>query len=105
VAAVSARTERDSVSCAGRSIIEIIWEDLDDVMDRLMAEPTDADKGEALGLARALATMMNPYEKNVDSIRGEAFERWQEREERRSRKTSSAVVELTQGTTDQEVHA
>jgi hypothetical protein len=63
---------------AGKSIIEHIWDELDDTMDGLMdgsgagAEP----KGIALGLATALALMYNPLDPNVDAVREEAMERW-----------------------------
>jgi hypothetical protein len=40
---------------AGMSIIEHIWAYLDEVMDELMVAPTEAMKGQALGLAIALA--------------------------------------------------
>lgn len=67
-------------SCAGRSLLEMIEERLDDVVDRLMAgEAEDTDKGAALGLAEAIAIIKNPYYPDVDVIRAEAMERYDER--------------------------
>lgn len=65
---------------AGRSIIEIIWEEMDAVYARLMAgagSVAKGDKGRAAGLAYALAVMTNPYEVNIDAIREQAHERWE----------------------------
>lgn len=88
---------------AGKSILEIIWEELDDVMDRLMdkgvptfpsAARTPAEswrdqaeewqlygeeRGRAQGVAYALAVLTNPYHIDVDAIRATALERWKER--------------------------
>lgn len=70
----------DSVSCAGRSIREIVWEELDVVMERLMSgnQAEDGrDAGRAEGLAFALAIFQNPYLPSVDAVRAEAVERWE----------------------------
>ena len=88
---------------AGKSIIEIIWEDMDDVMDLLKEDPQDSSppppasayaqikaygedmklwgeqRGRAQGLAYALAVLTNPYAVNVDEIKKEAMKRWEER--------------------------
>jgi hypothetical protein len=65
---------------AGMSIIEHIWAYLDEVMDELMVAPTEAMKGQALGLAIALAYLYNPIEPNVDAVRETAMERWEDRQ-------------------------
>lgn len=65
---------------AGRSIIEIIWEEMDAVYARLMAGDgarAKGDKGRAAGLAYALAVMYNPYEPNVEAVREAAHARWE----------------------------
>lgn len=64
---------------AGKSILEMLWEEMDSLMERLMtgAEAEDGgDKFRAQGLAYAIAVMTNPYAPSVDSIREEAMERW-----------------------------
>lgn len=93
---------------AGRSIIEIIWEDLDRVMDLIKADgkpwrPTDKKRdfplgwkdaeelieswqdwgelrGQAQGLAYALAVLINPYKVDVPAVKKEALARWQNRQ-------------------------
>lgn len=90
---------------AGKTLLEIIWEDLDRVMDILMegiipqypnanrtlrfswkqqAEEWQAygeERGQAQGLAYAIAVLTNPYHVDVDNIRLEAMKRWQQRTE------------------------
>lgn len=66
---------------AGRSIIEMIWEEMDAVYGRLMAgdgAKAKGDKGYARGLAHALAIMTNPYQPNIEAIREQAHERWED---------------------------
>lgn len=66
--------------CAGKSIEELIWERLDAVVDRLKkggGTVGDYEKGEAIGLATALAIISNPYIVNIDAVRGEAVSRWE----------------------------
>lgn len=92
----------------GKSIIDLLWDDLDSTMDILMApcercgviagghprsgcsEPeledydleysADEYKGRAQGVAYALALMSNPYLKDVDAVRAKAKERYRQRE-------------------------
>lgn len=87
---------------AGKTLIEIIWEELDAVVDRLKTEgkpklPSASrtqeqswkdqaeqwqaygeERGQAQGLAYALAVLTNPYNVDVDAIRSEALERWEQ---------------------------
>lgn len=58
-------------SCAGRSILEILWEDL-------LATIRDGRRKEALGLARAIATITNPYNPNIEAVRSQAARRLKE---------------------------
>lgn len=80
------KSKRDnSYSCAGRSIQDMIWEELDGTMDELMRDGAGAEpesKGYAAGLAYALAMMRNPYdvETAMETIREEALDRWEERD-------------------------
>lgn len=62
---------------SGRSIVQSIWQELDDAMVRLFrGDAVEEDKGLALGLATALAYMTNPYNPNVDAVRAIAMERY-----------------------------
>lgn len=75
---------------AGSSILEHLWQELDTVVLGIAqleeAHPLQGRsagdwvaisslKGEALGLARAIAIMRNPYAPDVDAVRAEAMER------------------------------
>lgn len=92
---------------AGKTLIQIIWEELDEVVYRLKIEgkpsetepPSEAagegaweefidqeheewqhygeERGQAQGLAYALAVLTNPYNVNVDVIREQALKRWE----------------------------
>lgn len=75
-------------SCGGKSILELIWEKLDAVYAELVTEEVARDpmsaeasvlRGEALGLASALAIITNPYSPNLDAIRAEAKARWEDK--------------------------
>ena len=69
---------------AGRSIIDHLWEALDEAMEPLLdgdGEPTDTQRGYARGLATALAVMYNPLAPNVDAVRETAIERWEMEQE------------------------
>lgn len=90
---------------AGRSIIEILWEELDSIMDRLMedGEPDSEDfwwghddfnaeehkeacrewgeeRGRAQSMAYAIAVMMNPYAVDTPAVKKTAMARWEERQ-------------------------
>lgn len=100
---------------AGMSILEIVWQDLDDCMDQLMNEgapdknslaeelhlysalsvartlaaewyDTLRDwgelRGQAQGLAFAIAILTNPYAADVPAVKKEAMARWQSRQKR-----------------------
>jgi hypothetical protein len=67
---------------AGGSIVDKLWSDLDDVIERIMRrvnkgrDPLKADMGEARGLTRAIAMMTNPYEPNEEVTKGIAMDRY-----------------------------
>ena len=69
----------------GPTLRELVFKELDAVMDRLMDATLDeqpispTDRGEAKGLATALAIFSNPYNPSVDAVRAEALERWEAR--------------------------
>ena len=91
-------------SVAGKSILDLLWEEMDDVVDLLMEEgqpeswsgelfgmPQDEigvvsewqnwgeQRGRAQGLAYALAVILNPYAPDVPMIKAQAMARWEER--------------------------
>jgi hypothetical protein len=84
----------------GRTIVqalhEELWKELDTVVDHIMSEgephvgnvnyknQMDSLKeyfewrGQAQGIAYALAVLTNPYQPDVEKIRAEAMKRWEE---------------------------
>lgn len=65
---------------SGKSILDLLWEKLDNAVDDLMYDPNAIrTKGYALGMAEAIACVEDPYSQDVDDVRGEAMARWQER--------------------------
>lgn len=86
-------------SCAGKSLLELLREEMDTVIDRLMSDDRpdpdvepDAlspsmwleygeERGQAQGLAYAIAVIENPYQVDVPRVKDEAMERWEERNE------------------------
>lgn len=90
---------------AGKSILDILWEELDNVYDQLVTEDKpdkwtphkassatkvgDPDewqaygelRGQAQGLAYAIAVMQNPYEVDVPGVKRQARERWEAAQE------------------------
>lgn len=96
----------NAVSAAGRSLLEILWEELDAVIDRLVADGKPAEvppvpkvgnqrplaawrdewmkygeeRGQAQGLAYAIAVIMNPYSPDVPAVRRMASNRLEERQ-------------------------
>lgn len=77
----------------GPSIIEKVWAELDAETNTLMAIrgechfeteeeqelAEEAQRGLCLGIAKALAIVLNPYEPDVDEIRREAMRRYKTR--------------------------
>lgn len=68
-------------TCDGRSILEMMEDELDVVMERLMSRDGAAedglDPGRAQGLATAIAIIRNPYRPDMDMVRAMAVERWE----------------------------
>lgn len=84
---------------AGLSVLDLLWLKLDDVVDALdEGEPveyreTQAGKkaldvvrqwgelrGQAQGLAQAIAVLLNPYAPDVDAVRDQAMDRFDTRQ-------------------------
>lgn len=85
------------------ALLEELWKELDTVVEHIMAEdepdvwereddgeesgsPLEWQKygewrGQAQGLAYALAIIANPYQPDVNAIRTEAMERWERGED------------------------
>lgn len=67
-----------------QSPVQRLWTELDDVMDFLMDvdEPEPEDKARAKALALSIALISQPWaeEPDIDSVRAEAVERWEERQ-------------------------
>lgn len=84
-------------SCGGKSIIELIWDELMKEYEQALADAKalknaedhgnplkdehlldiGQTRGRAQGFATAIAIITNPYAPNVDAIRQEAKERWE----------------------------
>lgn len=70
-------------SCGGKTLYEMIWDEMLVVTDRLMGVqeageiPDPDDVGAARSLAWVLAVMQNPYLPNVDAVREETMARWE----------------------------
>lgn len=71
-------------STAGPSILEMMWEELDSIVDRLCEEGAAAedglDSGRAQGMAHAIAIVEQPYQPNIEDVRARAMERRAARE-------------------------
>lgn len=66
---------------AGRSILELFWEQLDMIVERMMSEAEAADgldAGRAQGITVCIAIILNPYEPNMPAVKEEAMRRWEE---------------------------
>lgn len=78
--ALKKQAMEEAPSCAGKSLLEIMWEELDTIVERMMAGAgAEDDKGMALGVAYCIAVVTNPYYVNVEAVREEAMERWEEK--------------------------
>lgn len=71
---------------AGGTVAEMLFMELDDVVDRIQArvergkEPLKHDAGQALGLCTAIAIMRNPSAYDVEAVKEEAMVRFDLRE-------------------------
>ncbi len=66
-----------------QSPVQRLWERLDDTVDYLMVDdPEPEDKARAKALAEAIALISLPFaeEPDIDSIRAQAAERWEQRD-------------------------
>ena len=65
---------------AGKPIVGMLEDKLDEVYARLMNKPVAIDKGRAQGLSHAIAMMYNPFQPNIDLVRDECEARWESRD-------------------------
>lgn len=67
---------------AGRSILEILWARLDELVAQaylFSPRPAPADlAGEIKGVIFCIATMLNPYDPNPMAVRKQAVQRYKE---------------------------
>jgi len=69
----------DGTATPGRSILEQLWDELDVAYARTkmpQIKHRHITKGVAVGLARAISIMINPYNPNINAIQDEAHRRW-----------------------------
>lgn len=64
-----------------QGLLEKLWAEMDGQFEKLKAiGKTDpalaAQQGHCLGLAKAIAMVINPYDPDVDAVRAECVERW-----------------------------
>jgi hypothetical protein len=65
-------------SCGGKSLYELVWDEMMVILDRLMTgQAAEDDVGAARAIAWVLAVMQNPYLPNVDAVREQAMEKWE----------------------------
>lgn len=74
---------------AGRSILEMLWEEMLNQYGKLVVMMVDevstptiselaGQKGVCLGIAKCIAIMTNPYAPDVDAVRRETKERYEQ---------------------------
>ena len=69
--------------CEGRSLLDMMWEELMAVYERLVSGAAAADgrdPGRAEGIAFCIAIVQQPYNPDIESVREEAMRRWDEKE-------------------------
>lgn len=80
----AASSNAPKTMCSGKSIYEMLWDELMVIMERLMTGQESEDGGDrwrAEGVAYAIAVFTNPYAPNLDAVREQAMERWEAEEE------------------------
>ncbi len=66
-------------ACGGRTILELLWDEMMVVYERLVTDQAaEHDVGIAQGIAYAIAVMQNPYLPNIDNVRAQAAQKWEE---------------------------
>lgn len=83
-------------ACGGKTLLEVFWDEMMVVTERLMTDQAaEDDVGAARSLAWVIATIQNPYRPNVDSVRDQVMTRWeaenQEQEEEQPKPTRAQL--------------
>jgi len=69
-------------TCGGKTMLELFWEELMTVYERLMTgQEAEDDVGIAQGVAYCIAVACNPYRPDIDAVRAQAAERWEAMEQ------------------------
>lgn len=58
----------ENASCAGRSILQMMKDQLDRAMLKYLSDPNDQRRGIVRGLATGVAILQQPYNPNVKSV-------------------------------------
>lgn len=78
--AMNAGTSSKAGECSGRSLVEMMEDELDSVVDRLMSggEAADGrDPGRAEGIAYCIALVRQPYNPSIEMVREAAMVRYE----------------------------
>lgn len=73
----------------GKSLLDLLWEQLDQFVDEyqemtdggFLEEAVAEARGRAHAAAVCVALVTNPYSPQVDAIKAEAMERWEQRQD------------------------
>lgn len=66
-------------SCGGKSLYDMVWDELMTITDRLMSgNAAEDDVGAARATAYIIALMQNPYRPNVETVKEQAMDKWEE---------------------------
>jgi hypothetical protein len=79
--AMNAGTSSGAGECSGRSLVEMMEDELDSIVDRLMsggAAEDGRDPGRAEGVAFCIALVRQPYNPDIDKVREAAMLRYEE---------------------------
>jgi len=65
------------LSMSGKSILEMMWDELDDAVAALMRGQSGRRKGRVQGIAACVAIITDPYRPKTEPILAEAQRRWE----------------------------
>jgi hypothetical protein len=80
-------------ACGGKTMLEVIWDELMVVYERLVTgQGAEDDVGIAQGLAYAIAIINNPYRPDIDHVRLQAANRWEAQENETEEQVAAATA-------------